>query len=319
MPNGKPDPTFSGGTVITDFGTEALIEDIALQPDGKIVVVGLLGGDFVVARYLSNGILDASFNGSGFVTTNFDGLDRATVVALQPDGKIVAAGTGTTVAGLARFLPHGLPDPTFGDNGKVLVNFGGGRNRVDGLALQADGKIVIAGSAFTNPPQSASDFALARYRPNGTLDATFGNGGKVITDFGGNREIGLALAIQPRDGRLVLAGVSQAISSGRRDVAVARYHAITCNGVVVTRIGTAGNDTIIGTSGNDVIYGFGGNDFIDGRGGNDIICGGGGNDTLEGGTGDDILSGGPGTDICRGEAHVLGDKVSQCETVTGVP
>ena len=97
LPNGKPDPTFSGGTVITDLGTDALIEDLAIQPDGKIVVVGQFGGDFVVARYLSNGILDGSFNGSGFVTTNFGGVDRATAVALQPDGKIVAAGfTGTT-------------------------------------------------------------------------------------------------------------------------------------------------------------------------------------------------------------------------------
>ena len=108
--NGKPDQTFSGGTVITDRGTDALIEDLAIQLDGKIVVVGQFGGDFVVARYLSNGILDGSFNGSGFVTTNFGGVDRATAVALQLDGKIVAAGfTGTTFSALVRYLPNGLP------------------------------------------------------------------------------------------------------------------------------------------------------------------------------------------------------------------
>ena len=78
----------------------------------------------------------------------------------------------------------------------------------------------------------------------------------------------------------MLAGVSNATRNGSSAIAVARYHAITCNGVVATRVGTAGNDTIIGTSGNDVIYAFGGNDFIDGRGGDDIICGGTGDDTL---------------------------------------
>jgi Ca2+-binding RTX toxin-like protein len=143
----------------------------------------------------------------------------------------------------------------------------------------------------------------------------FGSSGNVTTDFGGTDDA-RAVAIQPHNGRLVVA-VLPSVSVNPRRFAVARYHAISRNGVVVTRIGTAGNDTIIGTSGNDVIFGFGGNDFIDGRGGNDIICGGSGNDTLEGGGGDDILRGNAGTDICRGEGHVLGDEASDCESTTG--
>ena len=204
---------------------------------------------------------------------------------------------------MCAICPTGSRDSTFGDNGKVLVDFGaGGENGVHDLALQPDGKIVVAGVAFTTATnQFASDFALARYLRNGSLDASFGNNGKVITNFGGDVSRDCSrLAVQPRDGRLVLAGVSNAIRSGSSAIAVARYHAITCNGVVATRVGTAGNDTIIGTSGKDVIYGFGGNDFINGRGGEDIICGGTGDDTLIGGGGDDILRGGPGEDVCRG-------------------
>jgi Ca2+-binding RTX toxin-like protein len=125
------------------------------------------------------------------------------------------------------------------------------------------------------------------------------------------------VAIQPRDGRLIVGGRS--LSAGSWDFDLARYHAITCGGVVVTRVGTAGNDTIIGTSGDDVIFGSAGNDFIDARAGNDIICGGFGNDTLEGGSGDDILRGNAGTDICRGEGHIVKDKASDCESITGVP
>ena len=113
-----------------------------------------------------------------------------------------------------------------------------------------------------------------------------------------------ALAIQPRDGRLVVAGGSNA--SGNDDFALARYHAITCNGVVATRVGTAGNDTLMGTAGPDVIVGFDGDDTIYGLGGNDLLCGNAGNDTLVGGTGDDTLVGDTGTDVCDGGSHVSG-------------
>ena len=198
------------------------------------------------------------------------------------------------------------------------------------MVLQPDGKIVMVG--FTHE----GDFALARYLLNGTLDVTFGGDGKVTTDFiCGSDDEAFALAIQPSNGRLVVAGVS--LASGSETFALARYHAITCGGVVVTRVGTAGNDTIVGTDGPDVIYGFGGHDAIYGLGGNDILCGDTGNDTLDGGPGNDILRDGPGndtlrggtgddrlvgdegTDVCDGGAHVQGDTAQSCERVTGVP
>ena len=140
----------------------------------------------------------------------------------------------------------------------------------------------------------------------------------MTTDFnGGSFDQAEALAIQPRDGRLVVAGYSR--TSGPSAFALARYHAIHCNGVVATRVGTAGNDTLIGTDGPDVIVGFDGNDTIYGLGGNDLLCGNAGNDTLVGGSGDDTLVGDAGTDVCDGGSHVSKDTASGCESVAGVP
>jgi uncharacterized delta-60 repeat protein len=328
LPNGTLDASFgSNGKVLTNFGSDSSDSDSAnalvLQSDGKIVVAGYvyayLSSDFALvalARYLPNGTLDASFGSNGKVLTDSSG--KAHAIALQPDGKIVVAGERLIIAdedhylsdfALARYLPNGTLDASFGSNGKVLTDFG---SEAFAIALQPDGKIVVAG-------YSGGDFALARYGPNGTLDPTFGGDGKVLTDFGsGSFDLAYALALQPRDGRLVVAGFSNDYN-GADGVALARYHAITCSGVVVTQVGTAGNDTIVGTAGNDVIFGFAGNDTISGLGGDDILCGGSGNDTLRGGSGNDSLSGGSGTDTCDGGSHVSRDTASGCEQVTGVP
>jgi Ca2+-binding RTX toxin-like protein len=140
----------------------------------------------------------------------------------------------------------------------------------------------------------------------------------AVTAFSGDSTDTIyALAIQPRDGRLVVAGTSDASDGG--DFALARYHAITCNGVVATRVGTAGHDTLMGTAGPDVIVGFDGDDTIYGLGGNDLLCGNAGHDTLVGGSGDDMLVGDTGTDVCDGGSHVGKDTASGCESVTGVP
>ena len=268
-----------------------------------------------------SGDLDTSFSGDGKVLTNFGSGrdDVALALALQPDGKIVVAGysdvSGSLDFALARYLSNGTLDPSFSGDGKVLTNFGTSDDVAYALALQPDGKIVVAG--YSNASGSL-DFALARYLSNGTLDPSFSGDGKVLTNFGGgNSDWASALAIQPRDGRLVVAGYSDA--SGSHAFALARYHAITCNGVVATRVGTAGHDILMGTNGPDVIVGFDGNDTIYGLGGNDLLCGNGGHDTLYGGAGDDTLIGETGTDVCDGGTQVQGDRASGCEHVTGVP
>ena len=325
-PDGTLDSTFGdAGTVLTDFGGGSFdfARALAIQADGKLVVVGEShdsdSSDFALARYLPNGTLDSTFGDAGKVLTDFNITDSVSAVTLQPDGKLVVAGGSGNCCdfiindfALARYRPDGTLDSTFSDDGKVLTDFNRGSDEgALTLALQPDGKLVVAGLSEAS---GSMDFALARYLPNGTLDATFGGAGKVTTDFGDDRYEGIsALAIQPRDGRLVVAGFTGS------DIALARYHAITCSGVVVTRVGTAGNDTIVGTPSNDVIYGFAGHDRISGLGSHDILCGGTGNDTLQGGSGKDRLSGGPGTDRCHGGSPGSGDTASNCERVTGVP
>ncbi|MER6352930.1 delta-60 repeat domain-containing protein, partial [Streptomyces sp. NPDC001634] len=200
--DGSLDPTFNGtGAVTTDFGGEDLALGVALQADGKIVAVGFTSvfgsDDFALARYNTDGSLDSTFGTGGKVITDFGtgGNDIANGVVVQTDGKIVAAGSsdtaGTNDFGLARYNTNGSLDNTFGTGGLVTTDFGGISDQAFGVALQTDGKIVAAG--FSNA-SNANDFALARYNTNGSLDSTFGTGGKVLTDFGGIDEaFGVAL------------------------------------------------------------------------------------------------------------------------------
>jgi uncharacterized delta-60 repeat protein len=232
---GALDPTFGvGGKVTTDF---AGIFDVAmaLQADGKIVVVGdsVVGGfgDFALARYNADGTLDDSFGTSGKVTTDFGGdEDRAFDVAIQANGRIVVV--GHSVAGdavdfaLARYNADGslddggpndsTPADTFGTSGKVTTDFGGTIDLATSVVLQADGKIVVAGSTFGG---GSEDFALARYNADGTLDDGFGTSGKVTTDFGGS-DRATSVALQT-DGKIVVAGST--FGGGFGGLALARY------------------------------------------------------------------------------------------------
>jgi uncharacterized delta-60 repeat protein len=229
-PDGSLDSTFSGdGKVTTDFaGSTDEAFAVALQGDGKIVVGGgaFVSGshDFALARYNTDGSLDATFSGDGKVTTDFAGArlpDRAFDVALQADGRIVAAGfafvSGTTDFALTRYNPDGSLDPTFSGDGKVTTDFAGSTDEVFDVALQADGRIVAAGFAGG---VGGPDFAVARYDADGSLDPTFSGDGKVTTDFAGSTAQAIAVAIQA-NGRIVAAGFAQL---GTNDFALARYN-----------------------------------------------------------------------------------------------
>jgi uncharacterized delta-60 repeat protein len=214
---GGLDPTFGGdGKVTTGFAGGASASGIAIQADGRIVTAGGVfrpegGFKFALARYMPNGGLDPTFDGDGKVTTEFGGTAFAHGVAIQADGRIVAAGSlfdpdeGISMFALARYDPSGGLDPTFGGDGRV-TGFGGSEGSAFDMAIQADGKIVAAG--WTCCPGGGFGFALARYLPDGALDPTFGGDGRVVTRFAGDAERdaqGLGVAIHP-DGRIVAAG-----------------------------------------------------------------------------------------------------------------
>ena len=176
-PNGDRDPAFgSDGIVTTRFGDESAAQALAIQPDGRIVVAGIAshperGWDFALARYNPNGSLDTTFSGDGRLTTDFDGgTDAAHALALQPDGRIVLGGESEGDFAAARYEPGGQLDSSFGGDGLVRTDFAGGSDVAYALALQPDGKLVLAGSAT----QSSGYFdwvpAVARYEADGDLD-----------------------------------------------------------------------------------------------------------------------------------------------------
>jgi uncharacterized delta-60 repeat protein len=190
------------------------------------------------------GSLDTGFGSTGMVTTDIGGrVDKANAVAIQSDGKIVVAGVSANLAlangggdfEVVRYTSGGVLDSTFGTGGEVATDFGGNNDIAQAVAIQPDGKIVVAGITTNS---GVSDFAVARYNSNGTLDTSFDSDGKLTTDFSGNNDDARAVAIQP-DGGIVVAGVSSNVF-GVGDFALARYNQ---NGSLDTTFDTDGRVT----------------------------------------------------------------------------
>ncbi|MFF4370173.1 calcium-binding protein [Streptomyces sp. NPDC001594] len=229
-PDGSLDPTFNGdgdndGRIQTDLrGGDDVADAVAVQPDGKLVVAGYssepdAAGSFTVVRFNPDGSLDSTFDGDGFTFTDFGttGPQEAFGIAIQPGGAIVAAGESGTDIAVARYnAADGSPDTTFDGDGKVTTGFPGGSASAYDVTLQSDNKIVVAGRSGYNYPSEDSDFALARYNPNGSLDTTFDGDGRVTTGFGGPDVAG-GVKVQP-DGKIVTAGYATF------DFALARYN-----------------------------------------------------------------------------------------------
>jgi uncharacterized delta-60 repeat protein len=232
--DGSLDPTFDGdGRVTTDYGFgSSQVYGLAIQAGGKIVAAGYgssTAQDFFLARYNSNGSLDASFDGDGKVTFLGFGTNhnRAHAVAIQTDGKIVAAGctncsTSSGNFALARLNTNGSLDFTFGGDGRVITDFFGDDDQAHAIAIQMDGKIVAGGIA-TDSSSGASLFGLARYNSDGALDAGFDGDGKVTTRFAGFGDEAYGVAIQ-RDGKIVGAGLACSGCFAGGDFGVARYN-----------------------------------------------------------------------------------------------
>jgi uncharacterized delta-60 repeat protein len=253
----------SNGVLDTTFGTNGVASvwennnsnfqvsfgDLAIQPDGKIVVVGseeAVGGNHVycmIVRLKGNGVPDGDFR-TFFDESNFPESERnyCKAVALQSDGKIILSGQAEpNFAGMAIILgrlvkgPDLRLDAAFGTNGHGTVvtpiaSFVHGRGA---LAIQANGKIVIAGTMTSRYNPLNEDLVLARYNSNGTLDTTLGGNGIIVTDLGQNEE-GTDLAIQ-KDGKIIVVGKSYGGTSS--DILLMRYNS---DGSLDTSFGDAG-------------------------------------------------------------------------------
>ena len=240
---GRLDPSFGrGGKVLTGFGVHSDSEATAVgvQPDGKVVVAG---GDLTdtrgdrgvfalaLVRYKTDGKLDPSFGNRGRVVSKFGSL-AAHGLVVQPDGKLVVAGTGSVAPdgdfALARYSAEGKLDPSFGRGGMVITK---GENPSWVLAIQRDGKLITAGTlSGINKRLDPRDFGVARWLADGSPDPSFGRGGKLLTDFrAGSTANAVAVEV---NGKIVAAG-----TVGGTDFAVARY---TSRGRLDGSFGSAG-------------------------------------------------------------------------------
>lgn len=236
-PAGALDPAFSAdGIAHLDFGGEADIAySVALQPDGRIVVAGqaTVSASYGtgLARFMPDGSLDTSFSGDGsaYLGVTPYGIREMFDVALQPDGKIVAAGQANGFA-IIRVNPDGSMDTTFDGDGVAKPNVSGSTSYARTLLVLADGRIVVAGDSYIDAARNY-DYAMVRLTTTGALDTTFDVDGISIASTGPSQDIPQQLMLT-QDGKYVVAG---SISFG--DHGLVRFNA---NGSVDATFGTSG-------------------------------------------------------------------------------
>jgi uncharacterized delta-60 repeat protein len=237
LPGGSIDQTYGrGGWAIVDVGGSSGANALVLQPDGKIVLAGTGYGsnyalDFAAARLNSNGSLDPSFGHGGIATVPIGSYAIANAVVLEPNGQIALGGgavVGQNEFAVARLNANGTLDTTFGTNGSTTFNQPGAGW---GMVLQGDGKLVLGGQDGTNQAYMAT-----RVLSDGAPDTGFGTNGVLKVPVG-SKAIGDAIAIQP-DGKVLLAG------SAFTNTGVAATVRLLPDGSLDQSFGSAGISTV---------------------------------------------------------------------------
>jgi uncharacterized delta-60 repeat protein len=247
--DGSLDLSFGNqGILLYPAGNFSSITDIKVQPDGKIIAAGDVhygGFDVIVVRLYPNGSFDTSFGNGGIASTWYNNYsEHMRSIALQPDGKIVMGGSiyvnGNYDFAIYRLDTVGSLDSTFGVNGRVIRDIGTDHDRIFGIALQDDGKIVAGGTTINSTSQYGN-FALTRYNTNGTIDSTYGTNGIVITQMQDSSNLA-DLVIQP-DNKIVAVGSTTMLPNQDNAIVIARYDTtgtpdptLGMGGVVVTQI-----------------------------------------------------------------------------------
>jgi len=257
--DGSLDPAFgNGGRVLAHATSDSMDSASALLvlPGGGLVVAGSTlsststPSDFAVARFDPSGAIVPGFGTDGFATVDFSGRDdHGAAVALTPGGNVVVGGASEVDGGsdfaLAELDPSGAPVGGFGTSGLVRTAFGGSAawpsEAIDVISLRS-GKLLAVGSVFRGGMVRDHDAALARYRPDGTLDPTFGAGGRVVTDVGspGGDDTATSVAAQP-NGKVVTGGTtSKQVWMYDHQFALTRYRT---DGTIDRGFGTNGTAT----------------------------------------------------------------------------
>lgn len=232
--DGTPDVSFgSSGKVLSNDGERRnTVATAALQQDGKVVVSNsnVLGNilTYEIIRYNADGSRDTAFANSGSITLPF----LITALLCQPDGKIIAAGDNGTLMIVNRYNSNGTPDAGFSGDGNTIISIANNYWGMATLALQPDGKIILSNTVIPAEFNASPQFGTVRLNTDGSLDTTFGNNGKILTQLG---DVSFANAsfVQP-DGKIVVAGRS--VTTGVNFSSV-RY---TANGVIDIAYGTNG-------------------------------------------------------------------------------
>jgi uncharacterized delta-60 repeat protein len=260
----------SNGTLDRSFGSDGIavpnleggLADMAIDRRGRIVAAGYTShGDFLLARFHSDGSVDDSFGMGGAVRADLGSqYDYGSAVTIDSRGRIVAAGERGRKFAVVRLLPDGTLDLAFSGDGKQITGFGE-RARATAVVVDSRGRVIAAGEVG----RSARDFALARYSERGVLNTrSFGYRGRVATDFGGT-ELVYSAAIDSQ-GRIVVAGTTvppaSAPGGATPRFALARYdpsgsldQTFGGDGMVVSAFGWA-SDMAIDSQGRLVVVGF---------------------------------------------------------------
>jgi uncharacterized delta-60 repeat protein len=255
--DGSIDNTFDfDGKVNTALGTgNDEIRAIAIQPDGKIVVAGYATNgqqQFLIARFTTTGALDPSFDQDGVVFTAIGSGDAGTnAVAIDKSGRVLAAGFSSNGANydltVVRYLPNGSFDTSFGSGGKVITALGSGDDIGTAIAIQPDGKIVVAGGVnSTGPVEPTTDFALVRYLEDGTLDTSYGVGGKVVGGFSLQTHEGANAIVLDTNANAVVAGETDQLFGVTRLLAGSLLTPATLANVSTRLPVETGNNVLIG-------------------------------------------------------------------------
>jgi uncharacterized delta-60 repeat protein len=214
-PDGTLDQGFGNhGIVTTDIAGDDAAVALAIQADGKITLVGTAGEHIALARYTPNGNLDPTFGTGG--TAIYPGFGEASGLAVTPTGEIFIAGDNAGDFLLLSYRADGTLNPGFGNVGTVTTDISGGFDAGENVAIDSAGRIVLVGRASSS---TTLDMALARYNPDGTLDAGFANHGTLTADFHGEGDFGQDVAIDAV-GRIVAAGYTG--NGGNTDFALMR-------------------------------------------------------------------------------------------------
>ena len=231
LPDGSIDASFGhDGRVVTDFPDESIDEifSLAVQPDGRIIaggytIAGSTDVEVALARYMPDGRPDSSFGINGLMVNNRASDDYVKAIALQADGKILAAGTSSyTESFVFRYLPDGRPDESFGDKGQVFTIFPVAM-RINDIAVTPEGKIILGGTY--NLFSQKQEFMLVQLLSDGSFDLEFGENGIATEGFDNNMDdVMLYKLTLQNDGKIVTAGTSGLKNSVKSNMTIMRFH-----------------------------------------------------------------------------------------------